>query len=145
MDAMRGKKKGKGASGVRVLAGGVFNIVHPGHVHFLKKAKELGEELVVVVASDRTVLRRGKRLLFPAAIRAETVRALRFVDKAVIGDDEDFSKVVRQQKPDVIAIGYDQDEAPVRELLQRPGLCTGCRVVRIGLLKGYSTKDITGG
>ena len=118
-------------------------MVHPGHVHFLRKAKELGEELVVVVATDRTVLKNKKKLLFPAALRAATVSSLDFVDRAVIGDDSDMMRVVREERPEVIALGYDQDEESIKRQLKQAGM--GCRVVRIGKLKGYSTKKITGG
>lgn len=132
---MSGKKK--------VLAGGVFNIVHPGHVHFLKKAKELGDELVVVVAHDKTVLKNKKNLMFPASVRAQTVRNIRDVSKVVIGDDNDMMKVVKRERPDIIAIGYDQDDKLIKKMLPETGI--ECELVKIGRLKGYSTKKITGG
>ena len=134
---------GKTGKRAKVLAGGTFNMVHPGHVHFLRKAKELGEELVVVVATDRTVLKNKKKLLFPAALRAATVSSLDFVDRAVIGDDSDMRRVAREERPEVIALGYDQDEESIKRQLKQAGM--GCRAVRIGKLKGYSTKKITGG
>ncbi len=133
-------EEGKGG---KVLAGGTFNIVHPGHLHFLRKASGLGDRLVVVVANDRTVLRNGKRLLFPARIRADMVGSLDFVDKAVIGDGHDMMKVVRRERPRTIALGYDQDIDSIRGQLRHAGI--SCRVVRLGKLKGYSTKKITGG
>ncbi len=126
----------------KVLAGGVFNILHPGHVHFLIKARKLGDELVVVVAHDETVRKRGKKLLFPAADRARLVEALSCVDRAVVGDPGDMSKVVSGEKPDVIAIGYDQDEGEAIMACRNAGL--SCRIARIGELKGYSTRGITG-
>ena len=137
---MIGKKQDRGA---RVLAGGTFNIVHAGHLHFLKQAKELGDELVVVVASDKTVKRNKKSLLFPAAVRAGMVESLEPVDRVVIGDDADMMRVVRLVRPDVIALGYDQDREDVMRQLRDAGIT--CRVVRLGKLKGYSTKRITGG
>jgi cytidyltransferase-like protein len=126
-----------------VMAGGTFNLVHPGHRHFLIKARELGDELVVVVANDKTVRRASKQLLFPARIRAAMVRSLDFVSRAVIGDARDMMKVVREEKPDIIAMGYDQDVGAMKLQLKRAGI--RCKVVRIGKLKGYSTKKITGG
>ena len=57
----------------KVLAGGAFNLIHPGHCHFLSEARKLGSELVVVVAHDRTVERNGKRPLLPAEDRAAMV------------------------------------------------------------------------
>ncbi|MBN2330920.1 MAG: NUDIX domain-containing protein [Candidatus Aenigmarchaeota archaeon] len=127
----------------KVLAGGAFNLVHPGHIHFLERARELGDELVVVVASDKTVLKAGKQLLFPAGIRARMVGSIGFVSKAVIGDERDMLKVVRAERPDVIAMGYDQDVRGMKAQLNSAGIT--CKVVRVGKLKGYSTKRITGG
>ncbi len=126
----------------KVLAGGAFNILHPGHIFFLEKAKKLGDRLVVVVASDKKV-RSRKNLLESAEYRAERIGVLSFVDKVVIGDDDDMMKIVREEKPDVIALGYDQDAEEIRKLLYSEGLF--CRIVRIQKLKGYSTKKITGG
>jgi FAD synthetase len=126
----------------KVLAGGVFNIIHSGHIYFLERARRLGDKLTVVVASDRTVLRSKKKLLLPARERAERVSAFSFVDKAVVGDDDDMMKVVMEEQPDVIALGYDQDEHGIRKMLDRAGF--GCEIVRIEKLKGYSTKKITG-
>jgi 8-oxo-dGTP diphosphatase len=129
--------------GVKVLVGGTFNIVHPGHVYFLLKARELGDELVVVVANDKTVLKNKKQLLFPAKVRAGMVKSLDFVDRVVIGDELDMMKVVRLERPDIIAMGYDQDDAAIKRQVQLAGF--KCRVVKLGKLKGYSTKKITGG
>ena len=126
-----------------VLVGGAFNIIHPGHLYFLEEAKKMGKKLVVVVASDRTILKNDKKLLHPAKERAERINVLSFVDKAVIGDDIDMSRVIREEKPKVIAIGYDQSEKMVRDLISASGV--SCEVVRIEKLKGYSTKKITEG
>jgi 8-oxo-dGTP diphosphatase len=126
----------------KVLAGGAFNLIHPGHLHFLEQAKRLGDELVVVVAHDRTVIKNGKKLLFPAETRAGLVGSVRHVDRVVIGNERDDMKVVVKEKPDVIAVGYDQDLAGMKGRLKKAGM--RCRVVRIGKLKGYSTKSITG-
>jgi len=127
----------------KVLAGGAFNIIHPGHIYFLKEASKLGSRLVVVIASDRTVLRNKKRLLFPARERAERVDVLSFVDRVIVGDDDDMMKVVAEEKPDIIAVGYDQDENAIKKMLAQAGLDR--EIVRIEKLKGYSTKKITEG
>ncbi len=126
----------------RVLVGGVFNIIHPGHRYFLEMAKGLGDELVVVVANDKTVLRDKKKLMFPARVRAGTVESVGAVDRAVVGDELDMTKVIRRERPDVIAVGYDQDEETIRSLVKKSGI--KCKVVRLDQLKGYSTKKITG-
>ena len=127
----------------KVLAGGAFNIIHPGHIYFLKEASKLGGRLVVVIASDRTVLRNKKRLLFPARERAERVDVLSFVDRVIVGDDDDMMKVVAEEKPDIIAVGYDQDENAIKKMLAQAG--PDREIVRIEKLKGYSTKKITEG
>ena len=127
----------------KILAGGAFNMLHPGHIHFLEESKRHGDQLVVVVASDKTVLKNKKKLLHSAKERAERIGVLSFVDRVVIGDDNDMSRVVREVRPDTIALGYDQDEKMVKDLLAMAGI--ECKIVRIEKLKGYSTKKITEG
>jgi len=125
----------------KVLVGGTFNIIHPGHLLFLKKAKEKGNYLVVVVANDKTVLREKGFLVMHAEARKKVLEGLRIVDKAVIGDEKDFFKVVRKEKPDIIALGYDQrmDEKKLGSKLKNLGL--ECKVVRINSkLEGYKTE-----
>ncbi len=119
----------------KVLAGGVFNTIHPGHVRFLKKAKSLGDFLVVVVANDKTVLKK-KPLLKPQEERKRALERLGIADKVIIGDEKDFLRVVKKEKPDVIALGYDQefDKEKLKSL--------GCRMVRIKRFGSYSTREI---
>ena len=130
----------------KVLAGGRFNIIHPGHIYFLEKAKELGDYLVVVIASDKTVKNRKVYILFPAKIRKKSVQSLRFVDKVVIGydisDQSGYVKILKDEKPDIIALGYDQ-KISVKELA-KIALKAGirCKIVRIGNLKGFKSKEI---
>ncbi len=92
-----------------VLAGGVFDIIHPGHVYFLRKAKELGDVLVVVVARDVNVVRfKGKSPMNNENLRRELVGAIKYVDAAILGDENDLMKTVQLVRPDIIALGYDQ-------------------------------------
>ncbi|MCD6157005.1 MAG: FAD synthase [Thermoplasmata archaeon] len=118
---------------VRVVVGGVFDILHPGHIYFLKRAKELGDELIVIIARDSTVLKRkGRRPILPEEIRREIVEALKPVDKAILGHEgEDLYKIVEELRPDIIALGYDQDFDPeeLKRELARRGL--NVKVVRI--------------
>ena len=124
----------------KVLAGGTFNLLHPGHVLFLEKARELGGYLVVVVASDRTVLRRKGFLLMKAADRKKMLESLRMVDKAVIGDGKDFMKVVRKERPDIIALGFDQE---LDEGMRKQIESIGIKTIRIrSRAAGYKTEDI---
>ena len=93
---------------IRVLATGVFDILHPGHVHFLTEAKKLGDELVVVVARD-SVAQRMKRLPFiPENIRVTMVGALKPVDRAILGVEGNIYDILTVVRPNIVALGYDQ-------------------------------------
>jgi len=130
---------------VTVLAAGVFDILHPGHIYFLEKARELGDELVVIVARDETTERKKRRPVIPEAQRLEVVKALKPVDKAILGDLNDIFRLLPEIQPDIIALGFDQEVDEIwlsKELLSR-GL--EAKVVRIeDRLKGefVSTRKI---
>ncbi len=119
----------------RVMASGVFDILHTGHVHYLSEAKKLGDELVVVVAADATVKRRKHTPIIPEKMRLELVNSLKPVDRAVLGKSGDKYKVVEEIRPDVIAIGYDQpfNEKVLEEDLGKRGL-----EVKVVRMSGYS-------
>ncbi len=119
---------------VRVMASGVFDLLHPGHLYYLKEAKKLGDELVVVVATDNTVRKRKHEPVTPQDMRLEMVQALKPVDMAVLGHEDDMFRTVEELKPDIIALGYDQDfdEGRLREELKKRGL--DAKVVRLGPL-----------
>ena len=92
-----------------VLAGGVFDIIHPGHIHTLNAAKALGDVLVVVVATDITAEKMKKRTpLHKQDQRKELVKSLLMVDLCVIGQEGDIFKTVEVINPEIIALGYDQ-------------------------------------
>ena len=121
---------------IRVLVGGVFDILHVGHVHFLKQARELGDELVVIVAHDETVLKNKRRNpVNPAEDRAELLRAIRYVDEVYIGSPGgiDF-ELVRRINPDVVAIGPDQNFSceKLKEELRKHGI--NAEVIRVPYL-----------
>ena len=99
-----------GRSSIRVVfAGGVFDIIHPGHIHTLNSAKELGDVLVVVVATDITTQKlKNKKPLHNQEQRKTLVESLSMVDLCVIGNEGDMFKTVDMIKPDIIALGYDQ-------------------------------------
>ncbi len=115
----------------RVMASGVFDILHTGHVHYLIEAKKLGDELVVVVATDATARRRKHDPITPEKMRLELVDSLKPVDRAVLGREGDMYKVVEEIRPDIIAIGYDQtfDEKTLENELRKRGL--DVKVVRM--------------
>tara|TARA_B000000460_G_scaffold18167_1_gene12144 strand:+ start:567 stop:1025 length:459 start_codon:yes stop_codon:yes gene_type:complete len=108
-----------------VLAGGVFDIIHPGHINTLNAAKRLGDVLVVVVATDKTAIKMKKRRpLHSAQLRQELVSSLSMVDLCIIGDEDDIFKTVDLVKPQVIALGYDQTH-------QEKFIIDGCRKINL--------------
>jgi FAD synthetase len=92
-----------------VMTGGVFDILHAGHIHTLTEAKKYGDFLVVVVASDEHITKKGRRPIHTQDYRAKIVEALKPVDAVVFGEKEPM-KLVELIKPDVIVYGYDQEE-----------------------------------
>jgi FAD synthetase len=119
---------------VRVMATGVFDLLHPGHVYFLTEARKLGDELVVVVARDQTARRLKREPYVPELIRCQMVEALKPVDRAVLGSPTDIYQTVVDIQPQIIALGHDQlwDEAEVERECARRGV--PAKVVRIGPL-----------
>jgi FAD synthetase len=123
-------------SGKTVLATGVFDLLHLGHLRFLEESKRKGgpgSKLVVVVARDKTVFRRkGKGPVMPEDQRRELVAALRVVDRAILGREEiDLLGILEEVKPDTVCVGYDQDEIrrAVTRLIRKQGL--PIKVIRI--------------
>ncbi len=93
----------------KVLAFGTFDRLHPGHEYFLSEAKKLGDYLVVVVALDETVqLVKNRSAKQNQTERLENVEKNHNVDKARLGNSGDKYKVIEEEKPDIIALGYDQ-------------------------------------
>jgi len=108
-----------------VLAGGVFDIIHPGHIHTLKAAKALGDILVVAIATDKTAQKMKKRIpLHNQELRRELVDCLSMVDIAIIGHENDIFETVKLVKPEIIALGYDQTH-------QEKFISDGCKQINI--------------
>jgi FAD synthetase len=93
-----------------VLVGGVFDLIHPGHIHTLKAAKSEGDVLVVVVATQSTAqkIKKDRRIYHDEGLRKELVSSLSFVDLVLIGREGTLYDTVEYVKPNVIALGYDQ-------------------------------------
>ncbi len=108
----------------KVMAAGVFDLLHLGHLHYLKEAKELGDKLVVVVACDETVRKRKHEPLMKEDVRAEMVSFLKPVDEVFVGYQDDKYRTVEEIKPDIIALGYDQvhEEDRIKEGLVKRGI-----------------------
>jgi len=120
-----------------VLASGNFDLLHLGHVRYLEEAKRAGgenAELIVIVARDSTVeKRKGKKPVMSENQRRSLVEALKVVDEAILGYEElDINKVLEKIKPDVIAVGHDQDdmEKAVRKAAAEKGY--NIQIVKIG-------------
>ena len=108
-----------------VLAGGVFDIIHPGHISTLNAAKTLGDVLVVVVATDNTAIKMKKRNpIHNQEQRQELVNSLEVVDLCLIGQENDIFKTVNLVKPQIIALGYDQ-------VHQEQFITEGCKKIKL--------------
>jgi FAD synthetase len=128
-----------------VLASGVFDLLHLGHVRFLEDAKKAGgknAKLIVIIARDSTVEKmKGRKPIMSEDQRCALVESLKVVDEAVLGVEHfDIGEVIKQIKPDVIALGYDQAEMEnkVKQYVKAHKL--PIRIVRIGKF-GENTLD----
>jgi FAD synthetase len=133
-----------------VLVGGVFDLIHPGHIHTLKAAKAHGDILIVVIARTSTAMKikEGRRIYHNEALRQELVSSLFFVDLTIIGREGTLYDTVEFVKPDVIALGYDQShtEKEIAENCTRRNL--NVRLVRLNtpipVTKSSKIKDELG-
>lgn len=125
-----------------VMAQGTFDILHPGHLHYLKESEKLGDRLVVVISRDSRVESR-KNLFFTEKERKRMVEALKPVDKAILGNKGNIYSTVEKVDPNTITLGYDQEheEEKVKNMAEES---TGhkVRVKRISRLKDYSSSKI---
>jgi len=110
-----------------VLAGGVFDIIHPGHIHTLNAAKALGGVLIVAIATDKTAKKMKKRTpLHNQELRRELVSYLSMVDKAIVGHEDDIFQTVKEVKPNIIVLGYDQ-------VHQEKFISDGCKRINLNV------------
>jgi FAD synthetase len=92
-----------------VMAFGTFDYLHAGHENFLKQARKLGTELIVIIARDTTVRSvKGRLPVNNEKTRVKNLRQTGWADQVVLGNQTDKHKVILQHKPAVIALGYDQ-------------------------------------
>ncbi len=108
---------------ITVMATGTFDLLHMGHIFFLKKAKQLGDTLIVVVARDSTVRQLKHEPVTHEDIRLGLIKELRIVDDAYLGSENDMYEIVDKIQPDIIAIGFDQlhDEEKLKQELKKRG------------------------
>jgi len=114
----------------KVIATGVFDLIHPGHIAFLEEAKKLGDRLIVIIARDATLEGRKKPCIGEEQ-RLAVVSALKPVDEAVLGDAGDIYKPIEEINPDIIVLGRNQhfSEKEITAGLAKRGL--KAKVVRI--------------
>ena len=124
------------------LANGAFDLLHVGHIRYLRAAKQLGGKLVVAINSDESVraLKGNGRPVMPAEERAEILAALSDVDAVVIFPERDVRALIREVRPDIHAKGtdYTPESVPERDIV----IEGGGRVEIVGDPKNHSTSDI---
>lgn len=129
-----------------VVAQGTFDILHPGHVHYLEESARLGDHLEVIV-SRRTNVDHKRPPILPASQRRDMVQSLEAVDHARLGHPADIFVPIEEIDPDIITLGFDQHHEPaaIEDELDRRGI--DCTVERIGPYEKdaegmYSTREI---
>lgn len=125
------------------MATGTFDLLHMGHIFYLKEAKKLGNTLSVVVARDSTVRNLKHEPVNPEEIRLDLIREVKVVDEAFLGYEDDMYAIVEEIKPDIIALGYDQihDENTIRNEMKKRKL--NAKIVRLSEYKCGSDLDGT--
>ncbi len=128
--------------GTVVFTNGVFDLLHPGHVRYLTKARSLGDALIVGVNSDRSVrANKGpQRPITRAEERVEILLALTCVDAAAIFDEDTPLSIITQIQPDILVKGADWGPNNIvgRDVVE----ARGGRVVRVDLTEGFSTTNL---
>lgn len=140
------RRAGPGRSYRLVFTNGVFDLMHPGHVHCLRRARELGDVLLVAINSDASARRLGKgpgRPLVGEQGRAEVVAALECVDLVTVFDEDTPRELVAALQPDVLVKGGDYSEEEVAGA--GTVRASGGEVVIVPLLPGHSTSRLVEG
>lgn len=135
-----------------VMVFGTFDIIHLGHLHLFQQAKKYGNKLIVVVARDTNVKKAKKHSpLHTEQERINFLRHINLVNNVCLGYKTDYYRIIKEKKPTVIALGYDQkiDEKTLKEKIKKFGLHT--KIVRLlpygkrvksSLIKKYIEKNI---
>lgn len=129
----------------KVLVGGVFDIIHYGHIHFLREAKKLGDHLVVAIESDTNVgrLKGPGRPIHDQKKRREMLESLTYVNEVIIlGDkmsDKDYRTLVKKVRPNIIAVTAGD---PILAKKKSHAEMVGARVIEIPKIKVASTSQI---
>ncbi len=128
---------------VKVMATGTFDILHLGHIYFLKEAKKLGDTLAVVVATDSTVRKLKHEPVNLEQIRLDLIKELKIVDEAYLGYEKDIYEILKEIKPDIITLGYDQihDKKTIEKELKKRNI--NAKVIRLQEYQGGSDLEGT--
>ena len=127
----------------KVIVFGTFDILHRGHLDFFEQAKKFGDFLVVVVARDKNVKKlKREKPLYNEMLRLNKIGKSKLVDKVVLGNKKDRYLILKQEKPDVICLGYDQkvDEKKLSEKLKEYKL-EEAQVIRLGAYRPEKYKS----
>lgn len=125
------------------MATGTFDLLHMGHIYYLREAKKLGDTLAVVVATDATVRKLKHDPITPQEIRVNLIKELKMVDEAYLGHEDDMYSIVEEIKPDIIALGFDQihNETTIKNELKKRKL--NVQVVRLTKYQGENDLEGT--
>jgi rfaE bifunctional protein nucleotidyltransferase chain/domain len=134
----------RAAGGLVVFTNGVFDLLHPGHVRYLRQARACGDLLIIGINSDRSVreMKGPDRPITPEGERAEILAALSSVDGVVVFDESTPHALIATLQPDVLVKGADWADAAIvgRDVVE----ARGGRVIRMAFEPGYSTSAIIG-
>ena len=119
----------------RVVAQGTFDLLHPGHVHYLEDAAAMGDHLTVIVARRTNVTHKPEPIV-PGEQRRRMIEALEVVDRAILGHEEDIFVPIERIDPDVIVLGFDQhhDDTAIEAALRDRGI--DCELARASPMDG---------
>ena len=116
----------------RVVVAGAFEIIHPGHIYLLKRAWELGEVHVIIARDTNFEKFKKRKPVIPETQRRAVVESIRYVSRAILGDEKDYLKPLMEIKPDIVLLGPDQwiDPEKLEDELRRRGL-SNVRVLKL--------------
>lgn len=143
LDTLKGIIEKERENGRKIVFGnGCFDLLHVGHIRYLRAARALGDLLVVGINDDASVVSLGKRsaVITPADERAEILAAIRYVDYVIAFSEPTVERLLRELKPDIHAKGtdYTADTVPEREIVRS----YGGEIAIVGDPKNHSTRDI---
>jgi len=120
----------------KVLVAGCFNRIHPGHIYLFKEAKKLGKKLIVIITNDAN---NNKNIKTPAIDRMKMLKEIKMIDKVIVGEKNDFTKIFLKEKPNVLALGYDQSIPKSFLGLWNSNVYHKVDIIRIKKYKDYHT------